>query len=415
MNILFVHQNFPGQFPHLARALAGRGHRVLALTAEGNRRPSPVPVAFYRAPAPVSVDPPLTRLYAEVSERGLRAARAARVLRDRDGYRPDLIVGHPGWGETLYLKEVWPEARLLVYAELMYRSTGSDVDFDPEFQRDAFTRRISATARGAHLIQTLVQADAAISPTAFQASTFPAGLRDKISVCHDGIDTDAIRPDPGASFAVPGSDVTLHAGEEVLTFVSRSLEPYRGYHSFMRALPAVLTARPRARVVIVGAEGQSYGPPPPSGSWKRIFLDEVRDRIDLSRVHFTGRIARPALTALLQASRVHCYLSYPFVLSWSLLEAMAAGAMVVGSDTAPLREVIRDGENGRLVNFFDIAGLAAALSAALADPQRFQPCRTQARADMVAHYDLNRVCLPRLLEIIERETARAPAPERFPD
>ena len=402
MKILFVHQNFPGQFPHLAPALEARGHEVLALTAETNNRPSPVRVVKYRKPAEVKLEPRLTRMYAEVSERGLKVALAARQLREAHGYVPDVIFGHPGWGETLYLREVWPEARLLVYAELMYRSTGLDTDFDPEFARPAFDARVSTTARSAHLIQSLVQADAALSPTRFQAETFQPELRGKITVCHDGVDTVRVAPNPAARLTIPGTTLAFAPGDEVLSFVNRSLEPYRGYHSFMRALPAVLAARPKAHAVIIGEEGQSYGAPPKSEkSWKQIFLDEVADQLDLSRVHFLGRVPYPTYLSLLQVSRAHAYLTYPFVLSWSLMESMAAGCHVLASDTAPVREVIRHGENGQLIDFFDIPRWSAALTEALAEPERFAPLRAQARADIVAGYDLQSHCLPRLIDFVE--------------
>jgi glycosyltransferase involved in cell wall biosynthesis len=402
VKILFVHQNFPGQFPHLAPALAARGHQVLALTAETNTRPAPVRVIKYRKPDPVTLSSPLGRMYAECAERGARAALAAGQLRDRHGYVPDLIFGHSGWGETLFLKEVWPKAKLLIYAELMYQTTGLDTDFDPEFRREGLGARISTTARAAHLVQAMVQADAALAPTAFQAATFPAELRGKIRVIHDGINTDVVRPNPEAVLHIPGTTRSFRPGDEVISFVSRSLEPYRGYHSFLRALPAVLQARPQAHAVIVGDEGQSYGAPPKDGiSWKARFLDEVRDRIDLERVHFLGRVPYANYLALLQVSRVHAYFTYPFVLSWSCLEALATGAMVVASDTEPVREVITDGSNGRLVDFFDIAGWSAALISALANPEATAPLREAARAGVIARYDLATVCLPQLIDFVE--------------
>ncbi|SIS86783.1 glycosyltransferase [Phaeovulum vinaykumarii] len=401
MKILFVHQNFPGQFPHLAPALAQRGHEVLALTAESNNRPSPVKVVKYRNPEKVTLSSPLTRLYAESAERGMRAALAARTLRDRHGYVPDVIVGHSGWGETLFLKEVWPEAKLIVYAELMYQTTGLDTDFDPEFARDNLGSRISTTARAAHLIQSMVQADAGLSPTEFQAATFPPELRAKITVIHDGIDTDRLTPDPSATLEIPGGH-TFRVGDEVLSFVNRSLEPYRGYHSFMRALPGVMAARPEAHVVIIGDEGQSYGAAPKDGiSWKQRFLTEVQDRIDMSRLHFLGRVPYPTYVKLLHVARVHAYLTYPFVLSWSLMESLGAGALVVASDTGPVREMIRDGENGRLVDFFDIEGWSRVLTECLAEPERFAPLRGAARDGIRATYDLKRVCLPKLVDFVE--------------
>ncbi len=401
MKILFVHQNFPGQFPHLAPALRDRGHQVLALTAETNKRPSPVEVVKYRKPEKVTLSSPLTRLYAETSERGTKAALAARQLRDQHGYIPDVIFGHSGWGETLYLKEVWPEAKLLVYAELMYQTSGLDTDFDPEFRREGLGPKISTVARSAHLMQAMIQADAGLSPTKFQAGTFPPELRQKISVIFDGVNTQTIAPNPDARLNIPGTTLSFTPGDEVLTFVNRSLEPYRGYHSFMRALPEVMAARPNAHVVIVGDEGQSYGPAPKESSWKQIFLDEVKDRLDLSRVHFLGRVPYPTFTALLQVSRCHCYLTYPFVLSWSLMESMAAGAMVVASDTAPVREVIVDGENGKLVDFFNYTALSKAMIDALENPQDYEKMRKNARRTIVEGYDLETICLPRLVEFVE--------------
>lgn len=398
MRILFVHQNFPGQFLHLAPALAARGHEVLALTAETNQRASAVKVLRYRNPDPIGPDRRAGRMYAEACARGLRAARAARQMQEDLGFVPDVIVGHPGWGETLFLKEVWPEARLIVYAELMYRTTGLDTGFDPEFGGNDLDARASTLARTAHLVQAMVLADAAISPTAFQAATFPPEFRAKIAICHDGVDSTRLTPDPAAQITVDGR--TFHAGDEVVTFVNRSLEPYRGYHIFMRALPAVLAARPNAHVLIIGAEGQSYGRAPPEGSWKTRFLQEVGDRIDPARVHFMGRLPYADYIRVLQVGRVHAYLTYPFVLSWSMIEAMSLGAMVIGSDTGPVSEVIRDGENGRLVDFFDVAGWSRALIAALADPDAHAPLRTAARQTVLDHYALDRT-LPRLIALVE--------------
>ena len=290
MKILFVHQNFPGQFLHLAPALAERGHEVLALTDEHNTRPSPVKVMRYAAPATPAVEGLLGRAYAEHAERALMAARGARALRDRHGFSPDIIIGHPGWGETLLLREIWPEAKLLLYAELMYRTRGQDVGFDPEVSAGSDEARFLTVARNAHLVQAMVQADAAIAPTRYQADSFPPELRGKITVIHDGIDTDRVAPDPTARLRLPDGRV-LTAADEVLGYVARSLEPYRGFHVFMRALPQVLAQRPGAQVVIVGGDGISYGGPPrEGGSWKAKMLAELPE-LDLSRVHFLGRVA----------------------------------------------------------------------------------------------------------------------------
>lgn len=401
MRILFVHQNFPGQFPHLAPALARRGHQVLALTDEKNQRPSPVTTVRYKAPVPVETNGVLGRSYSDHAERGLLAARGARALRDRHGFNPDVIIGHSGWGETLFLKEIWPQAKLLVYAELMYRTRGQDVGFDPETSPDSDEGRFLTVARSAHLIQGIVQADAAIAPTHYQADSFPPELRGKITVLHDGIDTDRVCPNPKAQFSLPNGQV-LKAGDEVLSFVSRSLEPYRGFHIFMRALPQVLAARPGAQVVLVGGDGVSYGGAPKDGrSWKQVMLDELGDRLDLSRVHMVGRLAYDDYLSLIQLARVHCYLTYPFVLSWSLTEAMSAGGYIVASDTQPVRELIHDDHNGRLVPFFDLPALSAALIQGLAGDPQAQRLRDAARQTILDGYDLARHSLPRQIEWVE--------------
>lgn len=401
MRILFVHQNFPGQFPHLAPALAARGHQVLALTDEHNSRGSPVEVMRYRAPEPVETNGILGRTYSDYAERGLLAARAARALRDRYDFTPDIIIGHTGWGETLFLKEIWPDARLLVYAELLYRTRGHDVGFDPEISPGTDEGRFMTVARSAHLIQGIVQADAAISPTRYQADSFPPELRGKITVIHDGIDTEMVQPDPQAALTLPDGRV-LRAGDEVLSYVSRSLEPYRGFHIFMRALPEVLAARPLAQVVLVGAEGISYGSPPRDAeSWKAKILAKLDGRLDLSRIHFLGRVPYADYLSLIRLARVHCYLTYPFVLSWSLTETMAAGGYVVASDTEPVRELIRDGENGRLVPFFDVPALSAALIHGLAGDPDAKRLQEAARQTILDGYDLHRHSLPRQIEWVE--------------
>ena len=403
MKILFVHQNFPGQFPHLAPELAKRGHDCLALTDFANNRASPIPVLRYKH-EPAKVDPAATRLgrnYTLMSDRGVTVARAALQLRTDKGYVPDLIIGHSGWGETLFLKEVWPEAKLIVYAEFYYRGRGADVGFDLEFGPASFDQVMIAQGRAGHLGQALVHADAGICPTVWQASTYPISIRGMLQVIHDGVDTDVMVPNRAATFTLPTGQ-TLRAGDEVLTFVNRNLEPYRGYHIFMRALPAILAARPNAQVVIVGGDEVSYGAAPKDAKgWKERFLSEVRDRLDMTRVHFMGKIPYPDFVSLMQISRAHAYLTYPFVLSWSMIEAMAAGCHVVASNTPPVAEAIADGENGTLVDFFDVAAWSAVLTQALAEPERFAALRVAARQTALQRYDLRRVCLPRMVAFVE--------------
>ncbi len=241
-----------------------------------------------------------------------------------------------------------------------------------------------------------------ISPTAWQADTHPPVFRDGITVIHDGIDTDRVCPNPTARVTLNQGAQVLAAGDEVLTFVNRKLEPYRGYHSFMRALPKVLAARPNAQVVIVGEDGRGYGPiRAGSTGWKEEFYQPLKSTPFADRIHFMDRVAYPDYLAILQIARVHCYLTYPFVLSWSMLEAMSAGVHLVASDTAPVREVIRDGENGTLVDFFDHEKIADALIDGLANPARFDPLRIGARQTAQDQFDLRRVCLPKLVSLVE--------------
>ena len=403
MKLLFLHQNFPGQFLHLAPEMARRGHDVLAMTDARNNRQSTVKTLRYKHDAG-AVDPAQTRLgrnYTVMSDRGVTVARACAQLRDAEGYYPDVIFGHSGWGEALFLKEIWPKAKLIVYAEFYYRGVGADVGFDTEFTPYGLDQVLIAQGRAAHLGQSLLHADAALAPTAWQASTYPDALRPMIRVIHDGVDCNVMQPNPQASLTLPDGR-TLRAGDEVLTFVNRNLEPYRGYHTFLRALPDVLRARPNAHSVIVGGDEVSYGAAPKGAKgWKDLILSEVQDRLPMDRVHFMGKVPYATFVSIMQISRAHAYLTYPFVLSWSMLEAMAAGCLVVGSKTAPVEEVIRHNENGLLVDFFDVAAWAQTLTDTLARPERYAHLRAAARATAQRDYDLRGICLPRMVAFVE--------------
>jgi len=401
MNILFIHQNFPGQYKHLAPALAARGARCVALTLRVEKPTDwkGVRVLPYSLPKREGqrVHPWLVDLDTKLT-RGHACYNAARKLREA-GFIPDLILAHPGWGEAMFLRDVWPEARLGLYCELYHRAEYPFLDFDPEFApADPDTQPLRIRMKNLNDRIVFPFATAGISPTRFQADTFPPEFRDRITVCHDGIDTRRARPDAGARLEIEGAG-TLTRADEVITFVNRNLEPYRGYHIFMRALPRLLRERPRARVLIVGGDEVSYGAQPPKGrTWKQIYIDEVRGRIptpDWDRVHFLGRIPYDRFIALLQVSRVHLYLTYPFVLSWSLMEAMSCEAAIVASDTEPVREVICHGETGRLVDFFDGEALVDEVCALLDDAGARAALGRAARRHMVGRYDLHGLCLPR--------------------
>lgn len=404
---LFIHQNFPGQYLHLAPALAARGHAVRAL---GMRKLGSLPGVqahaydIQRKPLPQQ-----HALLGDIEAKTLRAegVAGACAAMAADGYAPDLICVHPGWGEALYLREVWPRARQLHFVEFFYAAEGLDVGFDPEFPAPELGLRSRLVMKNLPLLHALQTMDAGVSPTHFQASTVPAMFRSRIEVVHDGIDTRRAQPNAAARFRArtqAGVMLELSAADEVLSFVNRNLEPSRGYHRFMRALPEILTRRPKAQVVIVGGSDVSYGARPGSGSFKQRFLDEVQPLLPangLGRIHFVGNIPHAALMALFQVTRAHVYLTYPFVLSWSMLEAMACGAVVIGSDTAPVREVLRDGENGRLVGFFDQAALVDAVCDALPQAPGSMRWSRAARETVLAGYDLAEVCLPRQIALAE--------------
>ena len=403
MNILFVHQNFPGQYLHLAPALAAEPkNQVVALSARDGVNLPGVGVVRYAIPnvPKAGIHPWLAEQQVKVL-RGEAVARAARQLRDQ-GFRPDVVCAHPGWGEALFLKDVWPDCRLLLFCEFYYRARGSDMGFDPEFggtQSDDDLCRLRM--KNAHHLLSLEAMDRGVAPTRWQQEQFPPEYRPRIEVVFDGIDTAMVSPRPGATVRLKRDNAALSDADEVITFVARNLEPYRGFHIFMRALPQILRERPKARVIIVGGDDVSYGRRPEQGkTYRRMLLDEVGGGLDMSRVHFVGRVPHNIFLDVLRISSVHVYLTYPFVLSWSMLEAMSLGCLVVGSDTPPVREVVRHGQNGLLVDFFDAHALARTVVQAAADRSAHDHIRANARRTVVEKYDLATVCLPRHLELV---------------
>lgn len=401
MNILFVHNNFPGQYRHLARALARDPQmRVAAIGSSTSQAMDGVQLLKYSLRnVDVSATHPFARRF------DMECYRAEQVLYGlsslaSSGFVPDLILSHPGWGEALPLRTIFPNARIALYCEFFYGKHGRDVGFDPEFPDTGADGYVALNLKNASTLLSLSDCDIGISPTEWQRSTFPEEYRHKIAMIHEGIDVDNVKPDSEAAFCLP-SGRELRRSDEIVTFVARNLEPLRGYHIFMRALPRIMAARPRAQIVIIGGDGVSYGASPlPGTTWKSIFFDEVAGHIDPERIHFTGRLRYADYLKLLQVSRAHVYLTYPFVLSWSLLEALSSGCVVIASDTPPVREVIND-KNGILVPFFDFEQLAERVIEVLAHPRRFRCIRTCARQTILDEYDFARVCLPRIIKTIK--------------
>jgi glycosyltransferase involved in cell wall biosynthesis len=414
MNILFIHQNFPGQFKFLAPALVRQGHKVLAMTmqkieAKQWQGVTLIPYSTSKGTTP-NVHPWVSDFETKVirSEACFKAALQLKA----GGFHPDVIISHHGWGESLFIKEVWPQAKLAIYCEFFYHPLGADVGFDPEFPPSDPGDACRLRLKNLNNLLHFEVADAGLSPTHWQASTFPEAFRSKITVVHDGIDTETVAPNTGVELTLKkanGQDLRMTRKDEIITFVNRNLEPYRGYHVFMRSLPELLKRRPHAQVLIVGSDDVSYGARPTLAQnggtkWKDIFANEVRPKIgddDWQRVHFLGHLPYKYFIPLLQLSSVHVYLTYPFVLSWSLLEAMSAGCAIVASDTQPLHEAIQHNQTGRLVNFFDTYSLTHEICTLLDNPAERYRLGANARQFAQETYDLQTVCLPKQLAWVE--------------
>ena len=408
MKILFIHQNFPAQFNQLAAHLAAqKGNEVFALKQPPEVEFENVVVLPYRFlnDTQKQIHPLLDEMEAKVL-RGEAVAEAALRLKNK-GWHPDVIVGHTGWGELLFIRDIWPAAKLVVYCEYYYHAQGQDFNFDPEFQ-DLRHRTIERMKmKNTVMLSALAEADVAYTPTQWQRQTFPAHLRDRIDVIHEGIDTDYFQPDAKAFFHVANKNITLRAGDEVITYAARSLEPVRGFHQFMRALPDILAKRPNAHVVIMGHEKTSYGLEPEDfGSWQDKLLAEVGHLLDPQRVHFTGFLPKEHYRKVLQVSKVHVYLTYPFLLSWSMLDAMACGALVVGSDTGPVTEIITHGENGFTVPFFDTEKLVQTIAAQLKiKPHKTKSIKASARQWITTNFNRGE-CVKNMIELISSNTAK---------
>lgn len=397
-----MHPNFPGQFRRLAAALARDPALRVWGMGDASQMAQGQPVDGVQVLAYPAISPandavhPMARGFEQAIRRGEQVVVSLSEYK-RQGLEPDVIVAHPGWGDAFFVRDFFPGARVVGLFEYFYHARGADVGFDPEFPTQ-FSDIFRLHASNSTQLLALESCDDAICSTAWQKSRFPPAYRDRLQVLHEGIDTQQARPDPDATLALPNGTVLRH-GNEVLTFVSRSLEPYRGFHVFMRALPAILKARPHCQVVIVGAqEGVSYGSPPADGSnWKDACLRELEaqgQQIDLARVHFMGTLPYADYLRVLQVSRAHVYMTYPFILSWSLIEAMSVGCVLLVSNTAPVQEVIEDGEHGLMFPFKDHASLARLAIAALAEPARHAPLGQAVRERAQERFDFETVSLP---------------------
>ncbi len=384
MNFLFLHRNFPAQFRHIARELAKDPNNNVVFVTNNDKIELPnIKKLVYKLKREVPDNcHKYLSFYEESVIHGQSAAEAALFLK-KQGFKPDVIYGHT-WGTTMFMKDIFPGVPLLCYFEWFYNSEGSDVGFDGRLPNE--DKRASLRCRNSHLLVDLYSCDAGISPTNWQKSQFPSEFSDKIKVLHDGVDTDFCRPNPEAEFLVKEKNIVLTAKDEVVTYATRGMEAYRGFPEFMKSIEKLLKKRPNLQVLIAGEDRVCYGARLNDTTYKEKMLKELD--LDMNRVHFVGGLPLNEYVKLLQVSSAHIYLTYPFVLSWSLLDAMACGCPIIASDTAPVLEVMKDNYNGLLVDFYNIDEIIEKTEFALDNKDKMIDLRNNARQTIVKNYAL---------------------------
>lgn len=381
MNILFLHRNFPAQFRHLAAYLA-KNNNVVFLTNNNRQQIAGINRIAYGLHREVKAETHhYMKFYEDSLLHGQGALREAIKLKSQ-GFYPDVIIAH-SWGPCLFMKDVFPKSKLICYFEWFYNTYGSDIDFNPNNEITIDTEA-KTRIKNSHILVDLYSCDHGISPTKWQKSQFPAEFHHKISVIHDGVDTDYFKPKPNAKLILPDLDLS---GKEIITYTTRGMEPYRGFPQFMEAASIIQKRRPDCHIVVAGEDRVCYGSNLPNGKTYKQLMLETFD-YDLSRLHFTGSLPYEQYLQVLQASSVHVYLTYPFVLSWSMLEAMSTGCTIIASETAPVKEIIQDGINGILTDFFSPEKTVDKMEEVLNNLEKFQHIRTNARETIKNNYDL---------------------------
>lgn len=388
MNILFIHPNYPAQFLHLAQYFANHGnHKVFFLTKDTNgNRLKNINIAIYKPMRGVGPDVhPYVKPLEEAVLDGQAVARTLAALKKHTKFIPDVIVAHTGWGSTLYVKDVYPDVPVVGYFEWYYHSIGSDVVWWPDDVISDDSKLRIRTLNAHHLLNLQV-CDVRYTPTQWQKKQFPACYQEGMKVIHEGVDTQFCQPDRYKKLVLPAKNLDLSETKEIVTYVSRGFEPYRGFDKFMDAIRILLEKRPECHVVLVGNDRTCYGAQPEGGkTWKQI--EEEKGGYDKERVHFVGHLDRESYRTVMQASDVHVYLTRPFVLSWSMVESMAFGCCLVASKTPPVEEVVTDGENGLLVNFRSPEHIAFRIGEALDDPELRKRLGEAARRTAREKYD----------------------------
>jgi glycosyltransferase involved in cell wall biosynthesis len=397
MKILFVHHNMPGQYREMIQWLAAQKQHDLVFLTQKDPPPKikGVTTVRYKAHHKAEKDAyGLSKVWEDATGYGYGAARAMRKLKLEHNYTPDIILGHTGWGELLFTKDVWPDVPVIGFFEYFYNNDGGIVGFDPErppSEESDFLNR----ARNVVPLSSFDSVDLGVVPTHWQKNTYPSYFHKKFYCCHDGVRTDLLKADPDVEISLGRLDKPLTRDDEVFTFMARNLERARGFHVLMRALPQIQAERPNARVLIIGGNGSSYGKKSTHpGGLRGEMEEELGTRVDWSRVHFLGKVPYDTYQKVIQISRCHLYLTMPFVLSWSCIEAMSMGATMVATDVAPVREAITHGKTGLLIDFHDPSHLADQVVKVLANPEDYAHLGVAARKHAIKHYDFLTRCLP---------------------
>ncbi|MDB5390894.1 MAG: mshA 1 [Planctomycetaceae bacterium] len=396
MHILFVHQNFPAQFGHIALYLARQaGFRCTFLTEAASGTIGGVErIQFQPRGGATAQTNYCSRSFENVIWQSLAVYE---TLKARPEIQPDLIVAHAGFLSTVFLRELY-DCPIVNYFEYYYHTTGSDMDFRPDFPCSA-EMRLRALARNAHLLLDLENSNLGYCPTRWQRGLFPLVYQPKIRTIFDGIDTNLWRPLTGGPRIVAGRQIPDNV--RIVTYVSRGMESLRGFDLFMKAAKILCERRNDVIFVVVGSDRVCYGGDQEvtkTASFKDWVL--ARDNYDLSRFFFTGLLPAPELAQLFAISDLHIYLTAPFVLSWSLMNALACGTTILASNTAPVQEVIVDGENGLLVDFFDYERIAELANEVLDEPAAYKHLGQAGIRKIQSQYSLE-VCLPQMLALYE--------------
>lgn len=406
MRICFVHQYFPGQFKRLAQHFVDEGHDVIAfhrglVDGRSSAQIDGIRLIQYGRDLPEEPESGALSAVEWYIREAVDVATIAEKLRVEEGWRPDLCYSHTGWGRAAYLHDVFPRAKHVKYCEWFYNNRASSTEFLHPGGRQ-LPQRMATSTLNLPILGDLAGAHQLIAPTQWQKSQFPLAMRSNIEIVPDGIDMDFFAPDPHATLTLPDGR-TLSRRDRLVTYATRGADPFRGFAQFIEALGRLQASDPAVEAVILGDRKVYYG----IGHGSENHFDDVvaKASIDPARTHFLGKLDYSDYRTVLQVSSAHVYLTVPFVLSWSFLEAMATGCAVIGSDTAPVTEFVTDGDNGLLSNFFDTEELAQRMTEMLDAGPRIETMRVNARRTIRKRWSAD-VAIDTHMALVDRLMAR---------